>query len=77
MQRTSFNKENAIELFSQLVKILEKEGKTSEVPELIKEVKKLSVSVQEVLRKSKQVNKEAIKTLARKRLAQLRESSKL
>ena len=55
MLKESFNKENVTELFSQMVKILERDIKTPAVKDLIKGVKQLSSQVQEELKKSKNI----------------------
>ena len=72
MEKKSFNKENVPELFSQLVKVLEREGKTEEIPKLIKDLKKLSAYIQEELKKSKLIKEDNIKAVVRKRISRFR-----
>lgn len=69
MDKISFNKENITELFSQIVKILEREGNTSEIPKLIHDVKKISNSVQIELKKSKAASDSSIKSIIKKHLS--------
>lgn len=72
MDKISFNKENPTELFSQLVKILQRDGNSPEIPQLIQEAKKLSSKVQDALKKGKSQTYEAVKSAVRKRLSKLK-----
>ncbi len=71
MQKESFNKENITELFSQIVKILEKEGKTLLTKKLVKEVKDISYMVQEEIKKSRNMKEVESKKIKAKVLERL------
>lgn len=60
MKKESFNKENPLELFSQLVKVLSKKN-TPEMKQIISELRSLSVKAFEELKKEEQELVEANK----------------
>ena len=58
MEKKSFNKENVTELFSQIVKVLERDIKTPAAKEIVKNIKQISSKAQEEIKKSKGLKKE-------------------
>lgn len=50
---TAFNKENITELFSQIVKIMQRDGSTPAMKDLVGQTKQLSAKIQDELKKSK------------------------
>jgi hypothetical protein len=69
MNRNGFNKENVTELFSQIVKILERDGNTPEIARIVQDLRKLSNSVLIELKKSKSARSDVVKSIIKKRLS--------
>ena len=77
INKESFNKENIPDLFSQIVKICERDGKTPELKTLVKNLKKLSADIQLELKKSKIVKKDELEETIQAKVKKILKSKPL